>query len=62
MAIEAGPTSVVQPRGGAGMVAVGGALYVIGGFDGNELGDVFQFNIATKSWSHLNSASIPPRR
>ena len=41
-----------QGRGGAGLAALpsGEALFVIGGFAGNELNDVHRFDLATRTW------------
>ncbi|GAB4817934.1 hypothetical protein N2152v2_004980 [Parachlorella kessleri] len=45
------PTSAaIKGRGGCGFAAAAGALYVIGGFCGNELNDVHRFDLSTRQW------------
>jgi Kelch motif len=57
--------SAVQARGGAAFVGTGDCLYVIGGFNGSELGDTHVFDVAAGSWKQLDTSSaqqqLPPR-
>jgi len=46
-----------QARGGAGFVASGSTLYVIGGFNGNELGDMHAFDTEAGAWRQLDLSS-----
>jgi Kelch motif len=58
-------SSSAQARGGAGFASAGDCLYVIGGFNGNELGDMHAFDTAAGSWKQLDLAGaaqrLPPR-
>lgn len=47
---------IAQARGGAGFVAAGRTLYVIGGFNGKELSDMHAFDTATGAWRQLHLA------
>jgi Galactose oxidase, central domain len=40
-------------------VAAGNSLYVLGGFNGKELGDMHAFDIAAGSWKQLDLAGTP---
>jgi Galactose oxidase, central domain len=57
--------STMQARGGACFVAAGDSLYVVGGFNGSELGDMHAFDTAAGSWKQLDASSaqrqLPPR-
>lgn len=57
------PTSdLIRGRGGAGLVAVGRKLYVVGGFVGHEVGDVHEFDTETSQWRQVEgSPALPPR-
>ena len=48
-------------RGGPGFVASGdgSSLFVIGGFAGKEMNDVFCFDLATEKWSELHAHGAP---
>lgn len=53
---------VILGRGGAGFVAVGKKLYVVGGFTGKEMGDVYEFDTEINEWKQIEtSPSLPPR-
>lgn len=49
---------LTQARGGAGFVAAGRTLYVIGGFNGNELGDMHVFDTETETWRQLELSGM----
>ena len=55
----------MQARGGAAFVGTGDSLYVVGGFNGSELGDTHVFDAAAGSWKQLDTSSaqrqLPPR-
>lgn len=57
--------SAAQARGGAAFAGTGDSLYVVGGFNGKELGDMHMFDVAAGSWKQLDMASaqqqLPPR-
>lgn len=54
-----------QARGGAGFVAAGESLYIVGGFNGAELGDMHAFDTGSGAWRQLDLANaeerLPPR-
>jgi N-acetylneuraminic acid mutarotase len=53
---------VMEARGGAGLVAVGGCVYVIAGFNGREMNDVHKFDTVTKLWTTMSfQKSLSPR-
>ena len=53
---------LVQGCGGAGLVSLDNKLYVVGGFNGQELGDVHVLDVTTSSWLDPNHAQqMPPR-
>lgn len=65
-------SDAIRPRGGAGLVALGGSLYVFGGFCGHELADVHRFDLASETWEVVvpdestadggpSRAGLPPR-
>jgi len=62
------PESPMEGRGGAAFAAVGvfpswgeGKLMVLGGFAGREVGDIWEFDVATETWSCLSETLKPPR-
>ena len=55
-------TSLLQPRGGAGLVAHNDKLFVIGGFSGKEQGDVYVFDLTKEIWSDVTGGSPLPAR
>ena len=58
-------SEAITGRGGAGFCAApdGAALFVIGGFSGKEMNDVFRYDIKTDAWTTVpsisNLASLP---
>jgi hypothetical protein len=58
-------SDAVPARGGTAFVGAGDSLYVIGGFNGRELGDMHVFDVAAGSWKQLDTSSaqrqLPPR-
>ncbi|XP_033732436.1 kelch-like protein 24 [Pecten maximus] len=61
-------TSLVQGRRRHAMVAVGGSIYVIGGYDDNvkeesqrTLSSIDEYNIQTRSWSSVGSLQMAVR-
>ncbi|OWF54667.1 kelch-like protein 24 [Mizuhopecten yessoensis] len=61
-------TSLIQGRRRHAMVAVGGSIYVIGGYDDNvkeelhrTLSSVDEYNIQTRSWSSIGSLQVAVR-
>jgi len=53
---------LAQCRGGAGLVGLGNKLYVAGGFNGQELGDVHALDVATRTWQEpISTEQMPPR-
>jgi len=67
------PQASMEGRGGAAFAAVGvfpswgeGKLMVLGGFagdqcEGHEVGDIWEFDVATQTWSCLSETVKPPR-
>jgi len=53
---------LLQPRGGAGLVAHNDKLFVIGGFSGKEQGDVYMFDLTKDTWSDITGGSPLPAR
>lgn len=51
----AGSTCV--PRGGPGLVAASGSIWVIFGFCGHELRDVHRYNLASQTWQQVTLPS-----
>jgi len=49
-----------RPRGGAGLAVSGGKLWVVYGFDGQELDDVHCYDPATGRWSAVETAGDKP--
>ncbi len=52
----------MQPRGGAGLIAHGDKLFVIGGFSGKEQGDVHIFDMTKQEWSEVTDGPLLPAR
>ena len=51
-----------QCRGGAGLVGLDNKLYVVGGFNGQELGDVHVLDVTTRTWQDpIGAEQMPPR-
>jgi hypothetical protein len=48
-------------RGGCALVFLNNALWVFGGFCGQELGDIASFDLVTQTWTYLTDAKISPR-
>lgn len=60
------PESPMEGRGGAAFAAVRVSssqdkLMVLGGFAGREVGDIWEFDVASKTWSCLSETLSPPR-
>jgi len=56
------PEAPMEGRGGAAFAAVGDCkLMVLGGFAGREVGDMWEFDLATETWSCLSETLKPPR-
>lgn len=53
---------LLQPRGGAGLVAHQDKLFVIGGFSGKEQGDVHVFDLTTQTWTEVTGGPLLPAR
>jgi N-acetylneuraminic acid mutarotase len=54
------PTSeAITGRGGPGFAAAAGALWVVGGFTGQEANDVHRFNLSSNNWEQVAVASTP---
>jgi hypothetical protein len=48
-------------RGGCGLAYLNNALWVFGGFCGEELGDIARFDLVTQAWTYLTDAKFSPR-
>lgn len=46
--------SAIKGRGGAGLVAAGNSVYVIGGFTGQEAGDMHRFDLVSGRWEEIS--------
>jgi len=62
------PEAPMEGRGGTAFAAVvvfpkwgEGKLMVLGGFAGREVGDMWEFDVATETWSCLSETLKPPR-
>jgi len=59
------PEAPMEGRGGAAFAAVPrlgeGKLMVLGGFAGREVGDMWEFDVASETWSCLSETLKPPR-
>ena len=53
---------MLQPRGGAGLVAHADKLFVIGGFSGQEQGDVHMFDLTHNTWQEVKGGRPLPAR
>ena len=51
------PPSDVRGRGGATLEAAGGALWLAGGFAGEETSDVLRFDLAAETWTRRADAA-----
>ncbi|OWF37075.1 nitrile-specifier protein 5-like [Mizuhopecten yessoensis] len=52
----------IEGRGGAGLIAVGNDVFVVGGFAGREMNDVHRYDTVNKTWSRLmTDKELPPR-
>ncbi|TFJ81544.1 hypothetical protein NSK_006796 [Nannochloropsis salina CCMP1776] len=53
----------MKGRGGAGVTGVGGKVWVLGGFAGEEAKDMWAFDLASKTWEDWSesSADLIPR-
>ena len=53
---------VLQPHGGASLVAYKDKLFVIGGFCGHELRDVHIFDLSKQTWQEVTGGKPMPAR
>ena len=55
---------MIKIRGGASLVAshCGTKLFLLGGFDGDELDDVYVFDLKEKNWTYLKDLKLPEPR
>ena len=55
---------MIKIRGGACLVAssCGTKLFLLGGFDGEEMGDIYVYNLKEKVWTYLKNLELPSPR
>lgn len=54
------PGKACLPRGGPGLVAAGGKVWVVYGFSGEELDDVHSFDLGSNTWAQVETTGDKP--
>ena len=54
----------IKVRGGASLVAShsGKKLFLLGGYDGQEMDDVYIYDLKEKFWTYLKESKLPKAR